>query len=159
MKNAIRHLIPFVMPFTVLVLVPLYIERDISIKDAAAFVTGLFIMLIGLFVMAITIAGFLRIGKGTLAHWSPTKRLVVQGMYRHVRNPMIMGVMTVLMGEAVSILSVSIFIWVLVFFAINHIYFLVYEEPDLEEKFGDAYREYKKNVSRWTPRWKAYDPD
>ena len=146
------------MPFTVLVLVPLYIERNVSIIHVFAFVPGLVIMLIGLFVMVMTISRIITIGKGTLAPWSPTRKLVVQGMYRYVRNPMIMGVMTVLIGEAVSILSVNIFIWALVFFAINHLYFLVYEEPDLEEKFGDAYQEYKANVSRWIPRWKAYHP-
>jgi protein-S-isoprenylcysteine O-methyltransferase Ste14 len=159
MKNALRQLTSFILPVAALVLVPLYIERDFSIKNVFAFTTGLVIMLAGLFVMAMTISGIIRTGKGTLAPWSPTKRLVVQGMYRHVRNPMIMGVMAVLTGEAVAIQSVNIFIWLLVFFGVNHVYFLAYEEPDLEEKFGDSYREYKTNVPRWIPRWTAYRPD
>jgi protein-S-isoprenylcysteine O-methyltransferase Ste14 len=57
---------------------------------------------------------------------------------------MIIGVLIVLIGESVSILSLNILIWALIFFIINNVYFLVYEEPDLEKRFGNEYREYKK---------------
>lgn len=52
-----------------------------------------------------TISTIIRIGKGTLAPWSPTRKLVIGSMYGHVRNPMIMGVLIVLTGEAISIMS------------------------------------------------------
>jgi protein-S-isoprenylcysteine O-methyltransferase Ste14 len=106
--------------------------------------------------MIITISIFIRIGKGTLAPWSPTKKLVITGIYRYVRNPMIIGVLIVLIGESISILSLKILIWALIFFIINNIYFLFYEEPDLEKRFGNDYKEYKKNVPRWIPRFKPY---
>ena len=115
-------------------------------------VFGLMLILTGLTVMVLTIASFIRIGKGTLAPWSPTKKLVIKGLYRHVRNPMILGVLTVLLGEALSLWSKNILIWAGAFFLINTIYFIIYEEPDLESKFGEEYREYKKHVSRWLPR-------
>ena len=72
---------------------------------------------------------------------------------------MIIGVLIVLIGESVSILSLNILIWALIFFIINNVYFLVYEEPNLEKRFGNEYREYKRNVPRWIPRFKPYSTE
>ena len=62
---------------------------------------GAVLVAAGLVLMYRTIGLFARIGDGTLAPWDPARRLVVQGPYRHVRNPMISGVLAVLLGEAV----------------------------------------------------------
>jgi protein-S-isoprenylcysteine O-methyltransferase Ste14 len=159
MKNAFKQIFSFILPVTVLVLVPLYIENNISVKHIYTLITGLCIMCIGLFAMAMTISTFIRIGKGTLAPWSPTRKLITGGIYAYVRNPMIMGVLTVLAGESVTVQSSNILIWALIFFIINNIYFVFYEEPDLERKFGDEYLDYKKNVPRWIPRSKPFNPD
>jgi protein-S-isoprenylcysteine O-methyltransferase Ste14 len=43
------------------------------------------------------------------------------------------------------------------FFAINHVYFILSEEPGLEKRFGQEYLEYKKNVPRWIPRLKPWN--
>jgi protein-S-isoprenylcysteine O-methyltransferase Ste14 len=69
---------------------------------------------------------------------------------------MILGVLTVLLGEALALRSKSILIWAISFLIINTIYFITYEEPDLKEKFGDEYGKYKKHVSRWLPRLTPY---
>lgn len=61
---------------------------------------GVICICLGLLLMVATIRLFVMVGKGTLAPWKPTHRLVVQGVYRHVRNPMISGVILVLIGEA-----------------------------------------------------------
>lgn len=116
-------------------------------------------MVMGLYLMATTISIFIRIGKGTLAPCSPTRKLIKGGMYGYVRNPMIMGVLTVLIGELIAILSIKLFIWMGIFFIVNNIFFVLFEEPNLEKKFGDEYREYKKNVPRWIPRSKPFRPD
>ena len=155
MKNVIKQIISFILPITVLILIPLYIERNISAKYTWNLLTGLFIISIGLYVVIVTISTFIRIGKGTLAPWSPTKKLITGGIYGHVRNPMILGVLTVLIGEAIAILSINIFLWALIFFIINNIFFVLYEEPNLEKKFGNEYLEYKRNVPRWIPRFKS----
>ena len=125
MKNVIKQIISFILPITVLILVPLYIETNISIHNIPALLTGLFIMCMGLYIMTMTISTFIRIGKGTLAPWSPTRKLVIGGMYGHVRNPMIMGVLIVLIGESIAILSMNIFIWAVIFFIINNLFFYV----------------------------------
>ena len=97
-------------------------------------------------------------GEGTLAPWMPTKKLVISGLYRYVRNPMILGVLLVLWGESILFCSYRIAIWLVVFFIINHLYFSLFEEPGLIKRFGREYVEYKKNVRRWIPRLKPWYP-
>ncbi|MFC1835020.1 methyltransferase family protein [Thermodesulfobacteriota bacterium] len=113
---------------------------------------GLGLILFGLVLMSKTIALFARVGRGTLAPWDPTQRLVVQGIYRHVRNPMISGVLFVLLGEAVLLGSMPVMVWFLLFLAVNLVYIPFSEEPGLEQRFGTDYVLYKKNVPRWLPR-------
>ena len=91
---------------------------------------------------------FARIGDGTLAPWDPTHKMVVQGVYRHVRNPMISGVFCVLLGEAVLFGSLVVFGWFVLFLLANLLYIPGLEERDLEKRFWEAYRQYKRNVSR-----------
>ncbi len=154
-----KQIFSFILPVTVLIVVPLYIERNISLNHSATFLIGIILIFTGLLVMAVTILSFIRIGKGTLAPWNPTQNLVTSGMYRFVRNPMIIGVITVLIGESICIISLKILLWALVFFIINNIFFVTYEEPNLKKKFGDHYLQYKRNVPRWIPRLKPFQPD
>ena len=72
--------------------------------------------------MARTIALVHRVGRGTLAPWNPTARLVVLGVYRHVRNPMISGVLCILLGEAALFGSRALLAWFAIFAAVNAIY-------------------------------------
>jgi protein-S-isoprenylcysteine O-methyltransferase Ste14 len=106
-----------------------------------------------------TISLFARVGKGTLAPWDPTRRLVVLGPYRHVRNPMISGMMSILLGEGLLLGSPQILIWFVIFAALNALFIPLFEEPDLARRFGDEYREYKRNVPRWVPRLRPWTPD
>lgn len=129
-----KQIFSFILPVTVLIVVPLYIERNISLNHSATFLIGIILIFTGLLVMAVTILSFIRIGKGTLAPWNPTQNLVTSGMYRFVRNPMIMGVLAVLIGESICIISLKILLWALVFFIINNIFFVTYEEPNLKKK-------------------------
>ena len=110
-----------------------------------------------MFVQSIVL--FIKIGKGTLAPWKPTQNIVVRGLYRHVRNPMIIGVNLLLLSEVLLLKSGNLLLWQLSFFALNHIYFISKEEPDLGRRFGDEYLIYCKNVPRWIPRLKAWRPE
>lgn len=112
----------------------------------------------GLALWVWTVRLFARIGQGTLAAWDPTRHLVVVGPYRYARNPMIMAVAAVLLGESVFFGSPTLIIWSAAFLAINFAYFLIYEEPGLERRFGEEYRLYKRNVPRWIPRHTAWAP-
>jgi protein-S-isoprenylcysteine O-methyltransferase Ste14 len=72
---------------------------------------------------------------------------------------MITGVLTILLGEGLFFGSKIIFIWALLFFVINSIYFILLEEPDLYQTFGDEYKAYKEEVPRWIPRFRPYTID
>ena len=119
---------------------------------------GLALIAIGLVLVVWTIRLFVTVGRGTLAPWDPTARLVVRGPYRHVRNPMISGVACVLAGEAALLGSVALVIWLAGFVAVNAVYLPLVEEPGLRRRFGAAYEEYRANVPRWLPRLRAWAP-
>lgn len=157
--NLLKHLVSLVLPVTVLIIVPFNIESNWSIQFGWNLILGLILMTAGLVIIVLTISSFIRIGKGTLAPWSPTKKLVVVGLYQYVRNPMILGVFTVLLGETICTWSVALLLWSGTFSVINTIYFILYEEPDLEKRFGDDYLNYKNHVSRWMPRITPFNSD
>lgn len=99
-----------------------------------------------------------RIGRGTLANWDPTRRLVVEGPYGYLRNPMITGVLAVLLGEAAVFGSPALLIWCAVFLASNWAFFLLSQEPGLVRRFGDEYGAYKRTVPRWISRRTPWAP-
>jgi protein-S-isoprenylcysteine O-methyltransferase Ste14 len=156
----------FILPFTVLLIIPGAILWLTGFRigwglqlpwDAVVVMAGAVLMGNGLYYLAMCIWFFMKIGQGTLAPWSPTRKLVIVGPYRQVRNPMISSVLVVLLGESIAFGSIGIFLWFLLFFGINHVYFVSSEEPGLEKRFGDEYRIYKKNVPRWIPRLRPWD--
>jgi protein-S-isoprenylcysteine O-methyltransferase Ste14 len=86
---------------------------------------------------------------------------VLRGPYRYVRNPMMIGVMLILLAEALLLQSWGIAIWLAVFLLLNLIYLPRVEEKGLEHRFGDSYRQYKVHVPRWIPRtapWEGPTP-
>ncbi len=113
---------------------------------------------LGLLFIVRTVALFASVGQGTLAPWDPTSRLVVRGPYRHVRNPMISGVLCILLGEAALLGSVSLLIWFGAVFAVNAIYMPLVEEPGLARRFGSDYEAYRAHVRRWVPSARPWDP-
>ena len=115
-------------------------------------VLGAVFSLAGLGLDVTTITQFATVGRGTLAPWSPTEKLVVEGVYRHVRNPMISGVMGILLGEAMLSASVAVLVWFCLFVLANVIYIPLSEEPGLVRRFGNEYLAYRRNVPRWIPR-------
>ena len=119
---------------------------------------GAMLMLAGVAVWVWTVRLLARIGAGTLAAWDPTRHLVVAGPYGHMRNPMITAVAGVLLGEAILFGSPALLAWAGAFLVINQLYFLRYEEPGLERRFGEEYRRYRRHVPRWIPRRRAWRP-
>jgi protein-S-isoprenylcysteine O-methyltransferase Ste14 len=155
------------LPGTVSVLVPVVVLIGIGsnigwgrggVAAALPALLGLALIASGFALWLWTVRLLARVGRGTLAPWDPTRRLVVEGPYRHARNPMITAVLAVLAGEAALFGSPPLLIWFAGFFAINYAFFWLYEEPDLERRFGEEYRAYKRNVPRWLPRRTPWIP-
>lgn len=134
---------------------PLIPGIPLSVRIAA----GVVLIGCGLTFMIKTNLLFASIGKGTLAPWHPPQKLVVRGIYRHVRNPMITGLLLILLGEAVFGDSLPLLFWFLIFAIANLVYLPAFEEPRLEQRFGQDYARYKQNVPRWIPRLTPWEPE
>jgi protein-S-isoprenylcysteine O-methyltransferase Ste14 len=96
--------------------------------------------------------GFALRGKGTPLPLDPPKRLVVEGPYGVVRNPIYWSVALVLLGEAAVFHSVALADCAIVYFVVAILVVLVFEEPELRRTFGADYEEYCQRVPRWLPR-------
>ena len=120
---------------------------------------GAIIGLGGLFLLIISIRFIIIYANTTVMPWVPSESLVIRGPYRYLRNPMILGVVLVMLSEGLILASTGILALALVFFIGNTVYFILSEEPKLEERFGEPYREYKANVHRWWPRLSPWEPD
>lgn len=119
---------------------------------------GLLLVVLGLILFVATVRLFSRHGEGSIMPWVPTQRLIVRGVYRHVRNPMHTGVFLVLFGEGLLLRSTWLLVLVAAVVVLHLFYIPLIEERGLEKRFGEAYREYKRNVPRWLPRLTPWEP-
>jgi protein-S-isoprenylcysteine O-methyltransferase Ste14 len=91
-------------------------------------------------------------GLGTPAPIAPTKFLVTTALHRYVRNPIYIGVFTVLVGEAVTFRSVMLLGYAAFLCVPVQVFVVFYEEPTLQRQFGESYEEYRRSVPRWIPK-------
>ncbi len=100
---------------------------------------------------------FARAG-GTPMPLAPTQRLVVNGFNRFVRNPMYVGLLAAILGQALLFDSP----WLVLYAAIGWIatasFVHWYEEPTLVSTYGEQYEEYRRNVPAWIPRLTPWAP-
>ncbi len=121
-------------------------------------ITILSVGLGGLFMVAgVGLSGWcvnflLTLGQGTQSPLDPTKNLVVGGPYRYVRNPMILGNVLLVIGEAVLFSAPGILLYALLFWSTWHLLLVRLEEPSLRRRFGSEYETYQRQVPRWLPR-------
>ena len=157
---ALPTMVLLVIPYILLNYIPSFLWQPIWVVHIEFDkILSFFLLLVGFSIFLQSIILFVKIGKGTLAPWDPTKKLVVKSLYRYVRNPMILGVLIILLAETLYFRSLNIFLWTFLFFLINHFYFILKEEPDLMKRFGDEYLEYKMNVPRWIPKISGWKPE
>ena len=103
---------------------------------------------------------FVREGIGTPAPIAPTKHLVVGGLYRHVRNPMYVAVLMIIIGQAIFFTNLALCLYAAAAWAVTALFVRFYEEPTLTRTFGAEYGEYRGNVRAWIPRlrpWNSLD--
>jgi protein-S-isoprenylcysteine O-methyltransferase Ste14 len=113
---------------------------------------GVLLIASGSALLMACIVDFARKGRGTLSPVDPPKELVVQGLYRYVRNPMYLSVSTIVLGEVLLTKSAPLFIYWVIWFACANLFVMGYEEPYLRRQFGNSYDAYARSVGRWLPR-------
>lgn len=151
----------FVAPGVVAGLIPFAITQWRMSSHAPwnvpiAIVAGLAI-LSGIIVLLDAFVRFAR-ADGTPAPPAPTAHLVVVGPYRFVRNPMYVGVLAIILGQALLFGSWGVLIYACITFAAVLLFVKTYEEPTLTAAYGEEYLEYKRNVRGWLPRVTPWMP-
>lgn len=120
--------------------------------DAARLLVAAPLFLLGAAIYFWCLWNFAVTGRGTPAPIDPPTRLVVRGLYGRVRNPMYIGVLTVVAGWAVYFRSVPLVEYGAALAVLFHLFVVFVEEPLLRRRFGEAYEEYARTVNRWLPR-------
>lgn len=112
---------------------------------------GLALIALGVYPLADSIARFVREGHGTPAPLYPTDTLIVTGLYRYVRNPMYVGVLLMIFGQAVFFASRALALYGACGALCVHLFVIFYEEPTLRRRYGELYEAYRRRVGRWIP--------
>jgi protein-S-isoprenylcysteine O-methyltransferase Ste14 len=113
---------------------------------------GAVLVLAGGGVLVHAFARFVVEGLGTPAPVAPPERLVVGGLYRHVRNPMYLAVGAAILGQALLLGRYGLLLYLALFAAAVVAFVKLYEEPTLARRFGADYERYKRDVPGWLPR-------
>lgn len=128
---------------------------------SAAGIPAMLLLAIGAMVYLRCAWDFAVKGAGTPAPVDAPKRLVVAGLYRYTRNPMYLGVGSIILGAGWLFGSMTLLGYMAIVFLIINAFVLFYEEPTLQARFGAEYDAYRKNVPRWFVRlhpWEPTDP-
>jgi protein-S-isoprenylcysteine O-methyltransferase Ste14 len=148
----------FIIPGLIICLESTILSVPLISRSKNLVIAGAILIWLGFFVLIKTSVVFIKFGKGTIMPWDPTKEFILVSPYTFVRNPMIMSVIIILIGEAILFGSIGTAVLAVLNFVINTIYFKYSEEPGLVERFGNEYKEYMLNVPRWIPRLKPWKP-
>ena len=114
--------------------------------------TGVLLMAAGIAVVLEAFGRFALQGIGTPAPVFPTRRLVVKGSYRYVRNPMYVAVTSLILGQALLLGNLHLLAYAVFPLLMAHLWVVTYEEPTLRRTFGAEYQTYCAHVPRWIPR-------
>lgn len=138
---------------------PSFAKRARAAARIAALVSMLAVL--GAAVMLHAFIAFVWHGRRTPAPPAPTERLVVHGAYRHVRNPMYVAVIALVLGQVLLFTSWWLLAYLITITLVMDAFVRIYEEPRLRERYGPTYDEFLDAVPRWLPRltpWRGATP-
>ena len=115
-------------------------------------VLGLMLVALGWSILLWCTFEFVQRGRGTPSPQSAPTQLVTSGLFRFVRNPMYVGVVTAIAGIALAKRSLGAAIYCTAVALAFHLRVVLYEEPRLRREFGASFDEYRRKVPRWLPR-------
>lgn len=121
-------------------------------------VLGVAMIIASVFVLLHAFARFAIDGLGTPAPVAPTEHLVVTGLYRHVRNPMYVAVVALIVGQAMLFVDPALLLYAVAIAAVSVGFVRAYEEPTLQRQFGPEYDAYRSAVPGWWPRRRGWSP-
>ena len=121
-------------------------------------VLGAALIALGTGVLLHAFVRFVVEGRGTPAPIAGTDRLVVGGLYRHVRNPMYLAVAATIVGQALLLGRPVLLAYAAVFWAVVATFVHSYEEPTLSARYGEEYAVYRRAVPGWWPRLRGWSP-
>ncbi|HEY2169059.1 MAG TPA: isoprenylcysteine carboxylmethyltransferase family protein [Candidatus Angelobacter sp.] len=151
-----------IAPGSIAVLLPYWIDRWQMAPPLPGFVAlrviGVLLICAGLPLLLDSFARFAIQGFGTPAPIAPPRHLVISGLYGYVRNPIYIAVAALVFGQGLLFGNVQVLKYGLAVALGFHLFVLLYEEPVLRSKFGNEYEVYCKNVRRWWPRIKPWNP-
>jgi|SRR5690606_591439 len=133
-------------------LISRYRSYDWGRWDELLGVAACALIVLGVFVLLDGVWRFARAGRGTPSPTAPTERLVVEGPYRYVRNPMYMAVGAVILGQVLLFFTWMLVAYLAAFVVAVIAFVTLYEEPTLRRTFGAEYDAYKSSVPGWFPR-------
>jgi protein-S-isoprenylcysteine O-methyltransferase Ste14 len=149
---ALRNLVfTVVAPGTVGVYVPWLILDGSGAEPSPIRWPAVVVIVLGAALYAWSVWAFATVGRGTPAPWDAPRHFVAVGPYRWVRNPMYVGVLAVVIGEAWLYLWLPLLAWAGVVALVVHLFVVAYEEPTLAQMFGETYLAYRRAVWRWLP--------
>jgi protein-S-isoprenylcysteine O-methyltransferase Ste14 len=117
---------------------------------------GALLLGLGLAALLESFARFALVGLGTPAPVRPPRRLVVTGLYRHVRNPMYVAVTAIVVGQALILGDARLLVYAACLWLAFHLFVLAYEEPTLRRSFPEDWEAFFRNVPRWLPRLRPW---
>lgn len=132
--------------------------RDLGAWWLPARLLGVALIVAGVLVLLRAFAQFVSDGRGTPAPVAAPERLVVNGLYRYVRNPMYVAVVVVLIGQVLVFVRLDLLWYTGAVVAMCAAFVHLYEEPNLRRRFGARYDEYRRGVPAWLPRPRAWQP-
>jgi protein-S-isoprenylcysteine O-methyltransferase Ste14 len=133
-------------------IVPWLLTRwDADPQPFALRIVGVALLLVGGALVVETTARFALQGRGTPAPWAPPERFVERGSYRFVRSPMYLGVILLILGQALLLGREILYAWAVVAWVIFELSLVTWEEPQLRRRFGESYDDYRRRVRRWLP--------
>jgi protein-S-isoprenylcysteine O-methyltransferase Ste14 len=148
-------LFTILVPGTVAGWVPAWLRRGDAVHGALPAwqaAAGVMVVVIGAALYLWCAWDFAMAGRGTPLPQDPPRALVAGGPYRWSRNPMYVGVVAVVIGQALGFGSRRDAVYGVVLWAAFHLRVVAVEEPVLRRSFGAAYEAYLARVPRWLGR-------
>jgi deazaflavin-dependent oxidoreductase (nitroreductase family) len=151
-----------VAPGTIVAVIP-WLLTDWRLRDPLPGwmplrVVGAVLLFAGVAAAGQSFVRFVIDGRGTPAPVAAPDRLVVGGLYGHVRNPMYVALLAAIGGESLLLGQVSLLAYAAVVGSIAYLFVRLYEEPELRRRFGDQYDAYRREVPGWWPRLRYWQP-